>query len=498
MPAPTLEAARTADGQRAGHGRRDHPWRVLAVLAVAQLMVVLDATVVNIALPRAQGALGFDDAGRQWIVTSYALAFGSLLLLGGRVSDLIGRRTSLLIGVFGFAAASAVGGASDGFAMLVIARAAQGVFGALLAPAIIATLTTTFDDPIQRTRAFGVFGAVASSGAGVGLLLGGVLTEYLSWRWCLYVNVPVAILAAFGVLTFLSQDEPDRRARLDLPGAFVVTAALVAIVYGFSRAERDGWTDTVTLVLFAVGVIGLAVFVLVERRVRSPLLPLHVVLDRARGGSYVTFAFIGIGMFGVFLFLTYYLEGALAYSPVKTGFAFLPFIAGILVASNGPATQPAAAVRQARHDDGRHDAVRGRPGAAHPDRRALDYATHVLPSMVMIGFGIGAVFPPGLDYATGGVSDDDAGVAGATINVTQQVGGAIGIAMLNTIALSAASDYISSHPGQADAVARGNVHSYIVAFWWGAAIFALGALVTRLVLPKDAAPAAHGAAVGHH
>jgi EmrB/QacA subfamily drug resistance transporter len=498
MSAPTLEALHTEDGRPVRHSRRDHPWWVLAVLAVAQLMVVLDATVVNIALPQAQSALSFDDGGRQWIVTSYALAFGSLLLFGGRLSDLIGRRTSLLIGVFGFAAASAIGGASTGFAMLVIARAAQGVFGALLAPAIIATLTTTFDDPVQRTRAFGVFGAVASSGAGVGLLLGGVLTEYLSWRWCLYVNVPVSILAAFGVFTFLSKDERDRRARLDFPGTFVVTAALVAIVYGFSRAETDGWSDTVTLVMFALGTIGLAAFVLIERRVNHPLLPLHVVLDRARGGSYVTFAFAGIGMFGVFLFLTYYLEGSLGYSPVKTGFAFLPFIAGILVASNGPATRLQLRFgKRGVMTAGMALAAVGLVLLTRIDVHS-SYATHVLPSMLMVGFGIGAVFPPGLDYATGGVSDDDAGVAGATINVTQQVGGAIGIAMLNTIALSAATHYVSSHPGATDAAARGNVHSYIVAFWWGAAIFAIGALVTRLLLPKDSAPPAEGAVVVHH
>src|SRR3954451_3691984 len=451
MSAPVLEALRTEDGGPVRHGRRDNPWWVLAVLSVAQLMVVLDATVVNIALPRAQSALGFGDSGRQWIVTSYALAFGSLLLLGGRLSDLIGRRTSLLIGVFGFAGASAIGGASTGCAMLVVARAAQGVFGALLAPAIIATLTTTFDDPVQRTRAFGVFGAVASSGAGVGLLLGGMLTEYLSWRWCLYVNVPVSILAAFGVLTFLSKDERDREARLDLPGAFVVTGALVAIVYGFSRAETDGWTDTVTLVMFALGVLGLAAFVVIERRVRSPLLPLRIVLDRARGGSYVTFAFLGIGMFGVFLFLTYYLEGSLGYSPVKTGFGFLPFIGGILVASNGPATR--LQVRFGKRGvmtAGMTLAAIGLVLLTRIDVHST-YASYVLPSMLMIGLGIGSVFPPGLDYATGGVSDDDAGVAGAMLNVTQQVGGAIGIALLNTIAISAASHYVGAHSGQTNA-----------------------------------------------
>jgi EmrB/QacA subfamily drug resistance transporter len=494
---PTLEARRTETGRSLGHGRRDNPWWVLTVLSVAQLMVVLDATVVNIALPSAQASLGFGDSGRQWIVTSYALAFGSLLLLGGRVSDLIGRRLSLLIGVFGFAAASAIGGFSTDFAMLVIARAAQGAFGALLAPAIIATLTTTFDDPAQRTRAFGVFGAVASSGAGVGLLLGGVLTEYLSWRWCLLVNVPVSFIAAFGILAFMSKDERDREARLDLPGAFVVTAALVAIVYGFSRAETNGWTDPVTLVMFAAGAIGLVIFALIERRVSSPLLPLHIVLDRARGGSYVTFAFAGIGMFGVFLFLTYYLESSLGYSPVKTGFGFLPFIFGILVSSNG------LAARLQRRFGKRGVMTGGMAlsaiGLVLLTRIGLDssYWSYVLPSMLMIGFGIGAVFPPGLDYATGGVSDDDAGVAGAMINVTQQVGGAIGIAMLNTIATSAAAHYVGAQAGEVGAVARGNVHSYIVAFWWSAAIFAVGAVVTRLLLPKDAAPHAEGA-VGIH
>ena len=309
--------------------------------------------------------------------------------------------------------------------------------------------------------------------------------------------MPVSIIAAVGILTFLPKDDRDRNARLDLPGTVVVTAALVAIVYGFSRAETAGWTDTRDPLMLALGAIALTAFVVIEQRVSSPLLPLRVVLDRARGGSYVTFAFAGIGMFGVFLFLTYYLEGSLGYSPVKTGFGFLPFIAGILISSNGLAER-----LQARF--GKRGVMTGGMalsaiGLVLLTRIGLhsSYATYVLPSMLMIGFGIGAVFPPGLDYATGGVSDDDAGVAGAMINVTQQVGGAIGIAMLNTIAISASTHYVSAHAGQAGAVARGNVHSYIVAFWWSAAIFAIGAVVTRLLLPKESAPPAEGTVVRH-
>src|ERR1700742_3687827 len=319
-----------AFGGAAGPAQR---WWILGVVGLAQLMVVLDATIVNIALPSAQQALGFDDADRQWVVTAYSLAFGGLLLLGGRLSDLVGRRRMLIIGLVGFAAASALGGAATSFGVLVIGRGAQGAFGAMLAPAALSTLTVTFTDPAERGRAFGVYGAIAGAGGAVGLLLGGLLTQYLSWRWCLYVNVVLAVIAVAGAVRLLAAHPPDPNVHIDWPGTVLVVAGLVAVVYGLSEADTAGWGAPTTLTLLAAGVVLLAAFVLVEQRVQHPLLPLRIVLNRFRGGAYLAIGLSSIGVFGVFLFLTYYLQLTLGYSPVKSGLAFLPMIAAIVAAS---------------------------------------------------------------------------------------------------------------------------------------------------------------------
>ena len=325
--APTV--GRTPDADRAA----DNRWWILAVAGLAQLMVVLDATIVNIALPSAQRDLGFSNADRQWVVTAYSLAFGGLLLLGGRLSDLVGRRRMFLIGLVGFAGASALGGAATGFVTLVIARAIQGAFGAMLAPAALSILTTTFVEPSERGKAFGVYGAIAGSGGAVGLLLGGVLTEYLSWRWCLYVNVALAVVALVGAMRLLVNQPRNPDVRLDPPGSVLAVTGLVAFVYGMSEAATHGWGAPLTVTLIVGGVVLLAGFVLVERRAEHPLLPLRVVLNRYRGGSYLAIGLTAIALFGVFLFLTYYLQLTLAYSPVKTGVAFLPLIGMVMVAS---------------------------------------------------------------------------------------------------------------------------------------------------------------------
>jgi MFS family permease len=267
------------------HARPDRQWRVLVVLGLAQLMVVLDVTVVNIALPSAQQDLGFSDADRQWIVTAYTLAFGGLLLLAGRVADLVGRKRVFVIGLVGFALASALGGAAQSFGLLVAARALQGVFGALLAPAALSLLTTTFTNPAERGKAFGIFGAIGVGGGAVGLLLGGALTEYVSWRWCMYINIPIALAAAAGALALLSEQARAATVALDIPGTLTATPGLVALVYGFAQAEADGWGGASTLGFIALGVVLLAGFVAVQRRVAHPLLPLRIVLDRTRGGA---------------------------------------------------------------------------------------------------------------------------------------------------------------------------------------------------------------------
>ena len=333
MSEPAVADVSGRAGQSDANADSARRWWVLGVVGLAQLMVILDATIVNIALPSAQHALGFSNADRQWVVTAYSLAFGGLLLLGGRLSDLFGRRRMLIIGLVGFAAASAVGGAATSFAMLVIGRGAQGAFGALLAPAALSTLTVTFTDPAERGKAFGVYGAIAGGGGAVGLLLGGVLTEYLSWRWCLYVNVILGIVAVAGAVRLLGPQTRDPSVRIDWPGTVLVAAGLVAVVYGLSEADTAGWGAPATIALLVSGVVLLAVFVLVEQRVQHPLLPLRIVLNRFRGGAYLAIGLSAIGVFGIFLFLTYYLQLTLAYSPVKSGLAFLPMIAAIVAAS---------------------------------------------------------------------------------------------------------------------------------------------------------------------
>jgi EmrB/QacA subfamily drug resistance transporter len=471
-------------------GKPTHRWWILAVLATAQLMVALDATVVSIALPHAQAALDFSSADRQWIVTAYALAFGSLLLLGGRLADVFGRKRLFLVGVAGFAAASATGGASQGFAMLVAARAAQGAFAALLAPAALSLLTTTFSDSDERGKAFGIYGGIATAGASVGLLLGGTLTQYLDWRWTMYINVPIAFIVIAGGAVFLSSPLTEARQRVDRAGAVLGGLGLFAVVYGFAHAATKsgsaGWTDPQTIGSIATGTVLLIAFVITERRVAYPLLPLRVVLDRNRGGSYIAVLLASIGLFSVFLFLTYYLETIQDYSPVRTGLAFLPLTVTVLISAS-----VAGAVLLSRVSP-RLIVPAGLLIAAAAmalmTRIGLhtSYASPVLPSLLLIGLGLGLVFAPCFSLGTSGVADKDAGVASATINVTQQIGASIGIALLNSIATGTAASFITAHATDAAPsgvlVAQAAVHSYIVAFRVGAAIMTAAALAVAPLL----------------
>jgi EmrB/QacA subfamily drug resistance transporter len=479
-------------------------WLILAVVALAQLMVVLDATIVNIALPSAQRALAFSDVERQWVVTAYALAFGSLLLLGGRLSDLLGRRRVFLAGLAGFAAASAAGGAATSFGMLVAARACQGAFGALLAPSALSLLTVTFSGSKDRGKAFGVFGAIAGAGGAVGLLLGGLLTEYLSWRWCLYVNLGFAAVAGAGAMLLLRQEPARQRASLDLPGFLAEAAGMFCIVYGFSNAASDGWHAPATWGFLAAGAAALAAFACRETRARQPLLPLRLVLDRNRAAAYLSVLIAGGGMFGIFLFLTYYLQQSLGYSPVATGVAFLPMVACIMVAANvsnivalpriGPKFLVATGMLAAAC------------GLAWLTRIGLhsSYAADVLPPLLVAAAGIGMIISPSMNTGTSGVRASDAGVASALVNTGQQVGGSIGTSLLSTMAASAAAAYVAAHtiPGRlaaghaagqpaarhqaAELAALAQVHGYTTAFWWAAAIFACGAVVAGLLFRRGA------------
>src|SRR3954470_16479373 len=477
------------------HERR---WRILAVLGLAQLMVILDVTVVNIALPSAQHALSFSDGDRQWTVTAYTLAFGGLLLLAGRVADLVGRKRTLIIGLVGFALASAVGGAAQWFGMLVAARALQGLFGALLAPSALSLLTTTFTNPDERGKAFGVFGAIGVAGGAIGLLLGGALTEYLSWRWCLYINIAIAIPASFGALALLHDQARIANPKLDLPGMATAVVGLVALVYGFSRAESDGWGAGTPLGFIAAGLVLLTAFVALQRRVARPLLPLRVVLDRNRGGAFIALATNSAGLLAVFLFLTYYLQQNLAMSPVQTGLAFLP--SPIVVALASMQLGPRLAARLGARlpiAAGMALAAAGMVLLAQLDAESA-YLTGVVPGLVVMSLGLGCVMGLAMGTATFGVAPADAGVAGATVNTMQQVGGSLGTALLSTLAISAMTSQLGGSRRTPELVAAASAHGYTTAFWGSAALLALGALLSWALIesprpepapPDDATPA---------
>jgi EmrB/QacA subfamily drug resistance transporter len=483
----------------AGATREPNRWAVLALLGTAQLMVVLDATIVNIALPSAQAALGFSTESRQWIVTAYALAFGSLLLVGGKLGDLFGRKWTFIAGLVGFSVASAMGGLAQSFGVLVAARALQGAFGALLAPSALSLLTVTFAGSPDRNKAFGIFSAIAGGGASIGLILGGILTETLSWRWCLFVNLAIALPAAAVALRLLVNEGSPERPRIDWPGVVVASSGLFSLVYGFSNAETDSWSAPLTIFALAASAVLLSAFVVIERRATHPLLPLHIVADRGRGGAYASIALAGAGVFGVFLFLTFYMQQTLGFSPLKTGLAFLPMTGMIVVTATTVQTR-------LLHRIGARRLVatgmtlgmiamliltRLEPGSG--------YATHVLPALLVIGVGMGCIFAPAFGTATLGVQGNEAGVASAMVNTSQQVGGSIGTALLSTIFASAASSYATAHAGEPNLGDAASVHGYTVAFWWAAGIFAIGLVIALLVLPKhqaSQAPVGQAAAGG--
>ncbi|MEU2683451.1 MFS transporter [Streptomyces hygroscopicus] len=457
-------------------------WKALIFIALAQLMVVLDATIVNIALPSAQADLGISDGNRQWVITAYALAFGGLLLFGGRIADLWGRKQTFLVGLVGFAAASAIGGAAVNTGMLLGARALQGVFGALLAPSALSLLAVMFTDPKERAKAFGVFGAIAGGGGAVGLILGGVLTEYLDWRWTFFVNIPFAIIAAVGAIAVIREPvESHNSSRLDIPGVLLASTGLVALVYGFTRAESDGWSAGPTVGLFVAAAVLLIAFLIVESRVKAPLLPLRVVANRNRGGVYASLGLAIIGMFGLFLFLTYYMQVVKGYSPVRTGFAFLPMVAGMITGSTQIGARLMTRV-PARLLMGPGFLVAS-VGMLLLTQIDLDtsYPALILPAFLLLGLGMGTAFMPAMSLATHGVEPRDAGVASAMVNTSQQVGGAIGTALLNTIAASATTEYAKSHAAAASSrkalELQSMVHGYTSAIWWAVGILVLAAVI---------------------
>jgi EmrB/QacA subfamily drug resistance transporter len=469
-------------------------WLALVVMLFAQLMVVLDSTIVNIAMPQAQQALHISDANRQWMLTAYTLTFGGLLLLGGRIADYVGRKRMFLIGLLGFAGASALGGLAQNEGMLFGARALQGAFGAVLAPASLSLITVTFTDVKERARAFGMLGAISGVGAAIGLVMGGWLTQDFSWRWCLFVNIIMAVVAFVAAIPLLTESKAHGNTRYDVPGAILATAGLAAVVYGFTNAAKpgQGWGAGQTLLFLVGGAVLLAAFVVVEQRVANPLLPLRVLWHRNRGGSYLASVFMGAGMFGMFLFFTYYFQQSLGYSPLKTGLLYLPFTGALIVTAGIvspllPKIGPRILMT--------YGSVVAAGGLFWLTDLKLDssYPAMIMPAMILLAHGMGCVFVPLANTALTGVADHDAGVASAMVNTTQQIGGSLGVALLNTFFTTATTTYIASHTGSlgaAKALALGNIHGYNVAFTVSAFLLVASALTIFLLIRKDPADAA--------
>ncbi len=458
-------------------------WIALAFIALAQLTVLLDGTIVNVALPAAQRDLGISDNDRQWVITAFTLAFGGLLLLGGRIADLAGRKRTFVIGLSGFAAASVLGGAAVNTAMLLTARALQGAFSALVAPAALSLLTVTFTRTGERAKAFGVFSAIAGAGGGMGLILGGAVTQYLDWRWSQYIIAPLAVVAALGAMPVIHEPPDARnRDRLDIPGVLLATTGLVSLVYGFTRAASDGWGAGVTVGLLVAAAVLLTAFVLVESRTGSPLLPLRVVTERNRAGVYLSLGLSIIGMFGLFLFLTYYLQAIKGFSPVLTGLAFLPMIVGMIVGSTqiGTLLMTRVSPRVLITSGLLVAAV----GMTLLTQLKVDssYLTLVLPAQLLLGLGMGTALLPATNLATEGVEPRDAGVASAMLNTAQQIGGSIGTALLNTIAASATHTWLVAHHNDARLLGQANVHGYATAIWWAVGILVLSAATAAAFL----------------
>lgn len=497
----------TDNSSTAGHGApAEAPdprrWLALGVIGIAQLMIVLDASIVNIALPSAQRDLDISDADRQWVVTAYTLAFGGLLLLGGRIADYTGRKRTFIIGLIGFAGASALGGIASTAGLLYAARGLQGAFAALMAPAALSLISVTFTVPKERAVAFSVFGAVSGGGAAIGLILGGVLTEYASWRWCLGVNVPIALATAAAALRVVHESKAHGNTKYDIPGAVMASLGLVSLVYGFTEAaklkdpgrstEVQGWTDPSTITFLTIAVVLLVAFVVWEKRTSTPLLPLWVALDRNRGGSYLVFLFAGAGLFAMFLFLTFYFQITMGYSALKAGFAFLPFSLGIigmagLVSNLLPKIGPMPLMI---------------PGLASTVAGMLmltqitqdtSYWGFVLPSMMLMSIGMACVFITASSTALVGVGTHDAGVASALLNTSQQIGGSLGTALLNTLYAGAVTAYLTDHAGESPRTATGNalIHGYHVAFFWGSMMLVVSLAVAVFLMnaKKDDVPA---------
>ena len=473
-------------------------WWALVVISLAQLMAIMDTTVVIVALPSAQRSLGISDATRQWVVTAYTLAYGGLLLLGGRLADRFGQRRTLLVAMIGFATASAISGSAIDDGMLIVSRALQGAFGALLVPSATSFVALLFpvSEPRARAKAIGVFSAIAIAGAAFGFILGGVLTDSLSWRWCLYVNVPLAAIAVLGALAVLPDRSKSQEVRLDIPGALLGCGGIVGLVYGLGAVASDGWGSRVVIGSLATAAALLTAFVVLQASVRSPLLPLRVVTDRSRAGSFIARALLGFGQFAMFLFLTYQLQAVMGYSPLVAGLALIPLLAANAVGSVGIAPQlipripprllitPGIVLNAA----GLLLLAQLTPTTA--------YLPLILSAELLLGLGGGLTVTPALNTALTGVGPADTGAASGMVSASQQIGASIGTALLNSVAASATAAYLTIHAHTAG-VNAATVHGYTVAAAWGATLLLVGALLVAVLInapkPRPATgPSARG------
>lgn len=508
-PVPTTSAGGAQAPADEPYERR---WLALGIISMTVLLVVLDATIVNIALPSVREDLGISQASQQWIVTAYTLTFGGFLLLGGRVADFWGRKRAYLFGAAGFALASALGGVAQNEAMLFGARALQGLFAALLAPASLALITTLFTEPKERAKAFGVYGALAGGGAAIGLLMGGLLTEYANWRWCFWVNLPIALLAIVLAIRFVPESKAPGDTSYDIPGAVLVTAGLASIVYGFTRvaeaaqtnsaearaaneaaqgqgplvSPESGWADGLAWLFIIGGIVLVALFVILELRTRNPLLPMRIVLDRNRGGAYLTSTLVGAGLIGSFFFLSLYFQQVLDYSPVRAGLASLPTTLGVFIAAGAASVLvPKIGPRPLMIAGGLFAAA----GLFTLSFVGVDtqFWQLPLPGELLLGLGLGFTFVPLSNLALIGAGQRDAGAASAMLNATQQVGASIGTAVLASLSVAAISSYtadaLSSGGPQVPAIGlEAQVEGYTTAFQWASVLLVIGALVSAFLV----------------
>jgi len=459
------------------HERR---WLTLGVILIAQMMLLLDATIVNVALPSIQGDLGFSDASRGWVVTAYLLAFGSLLLLGGRLADAFGRKNMFITGLIGFAVSSAVAGAAPNIETLITTRAVQGAFAAVMAPAALSLITVIFTDPKELSKAFAIFGAVAGSSSALGLMLGGLLTDYADWRWTMYVNIAFAIVGILGGLALLRHSSDTDKPKLSVPSTILGSAGVFGLVFGAAKAETDGWDAGITLTSLIVGAVLLIGFVALQKVDANPLVPLRVVTNRNRGAGLVTLLLGQAGVFALFLFLTYYFQGVLGYSPIKTGAAFLPMMLTVVVVAT--LTQSVLTQHLSMRAIVTGGLIVSGAGAALLTRAdaSSHYAAWVLPGLILAGVGIGSAIVSAVALAQLGVDPQDAGAAGAVNNVAQQLGAALGIAVISTFVATATGDYLADHGSTAAVDAT--VHGFSVGFWWAAGAFWAGAVIAGALI----------------